>query len=262
MIVGLRVLAAARLGDLVHNFSAALTSDGVFVFNLLIKSVIEPSSSRVELANCGMRGASWDSVVKFHHQLRSVVDERRCPAQGVSDDRSTGRRTTLFQTLRTTFFLYSRLLSSSTNFSWLLCFATTRWTLRSRSSRFAHRALSVCRRCLSALWDLDLRFHRCQWAHHSLRVLCSSSMLSGTVTFRACRLARSTRSRHRPSCPPVSQTVSSRLLCSTLSTLEPVAGVTVVAVSNVMRLRFVVFPASSRLAITIFISFSPAGRSY
>ena len=36
------------------------------------------------------------------------------------------------------------------------------------------------------------------------------------------------------------QTVSFRLLCSTHSTLEPVAGVTVVAVSNVLGLRFVV----------------------
>ena len=88
--------------------------------------------------------------------------------------------------------------------------------------------------CLSALWDLDFLFHRRQKVHHSFRVLCSSSMLPGMVTYRACRLARSTRSRHQPSCPPMSQTVSSRLLCSTLSTLEPVAGVTVVAVSNVM----------------------------
>ena len=87
--------------------------------------------------------------------------------------------------------------------------------------------------CLSALWDLDFLFQGCQCVHHSFRMPCSSSMLSGTVTFRACRLARSTRSRHQPSCPPMSQTVSSRLLCSTLSTLELVAGVTVVAVSNV-----------------------------
>ena len=140
-----------------------------------------------------------------------------------------------------------------------------RWTLSSRSSRFAHRALSVCRR-----WSIHASLPSgistfasigCRWVHHSFQMLCSSSMLSETVTFRACRLARSTRSRYQPSCPLMSQTVSSRLLCSTLSTLEPVAGVTVVAVSNVMRWRFVVFPASSRLAITIFISYSPAGRS-
>ena len=56
--------------------------------------------------------------------------------------------------------------------------------------------------CPSAFWDLDLRFHRCRWVHHSFQMLCSSSMPSGTVTFRACRLARSTRSRHQPSCPP------------------------------------------------------------
>ena len=99
VIVGLRVSAAAQLGDLLHNLSAALTSDGVFVCNLLIKSVIAPSISRVELANCGMRGASWESVVRLHHQLRSVVGERRCLAQGVSDNRSTSRRTTLFQML-------------------------------------------------------------------------------------------------------------------------------------------------------------------
>ena len=75
-----------------------LASDGVFVCNLLIKSVIEPFSSRAELCNCGMRDASWESIVKLHHQLRPVVGERRRLAQGVSDDRSTGRRTTLFQT--------------------------------------------------------------------------------------------------------------------------------------------------------------------
>ena len=71
----------------------ALASDGVFVCNLLIRSVIEPFSSRAKLCNCGMRDASWERVVKFYHQLCSVVDERRCLAQGVSDDRSTGRRT-------------------------------------------------------------------------------------------------------------------------------------------------------------------------
>ena len=42
MIVGLRVLAAAQLGAFLHSLSAVLTSDGVFVCNLLIKSLIEP----------------------------------------------------------------------------------------------------------------------------------------------------------------------------------------------------------------------------
>ena len=63
VIVGLRVLAAAQLGDLLHNLSMALTSDGVFVCNLLIKSVIEPFSSRAELGNCGKRDASWERAV-------------------------------------------------------------------------------------------------------------------------------------------------------------------------------------------------------
>ena len=47
-----------------------LVSDGVFVCNLLIKSVIDPSSSRAELGNCEMRDVSWESVVELHNQLR------------------------------------------------------------------------------------------------------------------------------------------------------------------------------------------------
>ena len=70
VIVGLGVFAAAQLGDLLHNLSMALTSDGVFVCNLLIKSVIEPFSSRAELGNCGMCDASWESAVELHDQLR------------------------------------------------------------------------------------------------------------------------------------------------------------------------------------------------
>ena len=66
--------------------------------------------------------------------------------------------------------------------------------------------------CLSALWDLDFLLHGCRWVHHSFEGLL-----------------------FQPSCPPMSQTVSSRLLCSTLSTLKPMAGMAVTAVSNIMR---------------------------
>ena len=63
MIDGLRVLAA-QLSDLLHNLSMALASDGIFVCNLLINSVIV-----AELGNCGMRDASWESAVKLDDQL-------------------------------------------------------------------------------------------------------------------------------------------------------------------------------------------------
>ena len=57
-----------------HNLSMALASDGDFVCNLLIISVIEPSSSRVQLANCGMRDASSrSSSVSFTVNLSSTT---------------------------------------------------------------------------------------------------------------------------------------------------------------------------------------------
>ena len=49
----------------------------------------------------------------------------------------------------------------------------------------------------------------------------SSWLLPGKVTFRACRLARSTRSRHRPSCPPVPD---SELQASVFHTLDAESG--------------------------------------
>ena len=70
VIVGFRVLAAAQLGDLLHKLAMARISDGVFVCNLLIKSVIEPFSSSAELGNWGMRDANWESAVELHDELR------------------------------------------------------------------------------------------------------------------------------------------------------------------------------------------------
>ena len=62
VIVGLHVLVLVQLGDLLHNLSMTLASGGGFHLQP-VDQVREPSSSRVELGNGGMRDASWESVV-------------------------------------------------------------------------------------------------------------------------------------------------------------------------------------------------------
>ena len=214
----------------------ALASDRVFVCNLLIGSVIKSSSSRVELANCGMRdGSSRSSSVPTPERLpvltaAIVVNEflvvampcnnTLCTELTIVSCRTLGR--VLSQTMMTVMSACNAPVAMSLLES--LCHGTTM-----KRSLHLHPMVTPC---LSAPWDLAFRFQGCQWVHHSFRMLGSSWLPSRMMTFRVCRLARSTRSRHQPSCPPMSHTVSSRLLCSTLSTLEPV---TVVAVSNVMR---------------------------
>ena len=153
VIVGLRVLAAARLGGLLNSLSMALTYDGVFVCNLLIKSVIEPSSSRTKLANCGMRDAGF--VGELHRQpFRHLWHNTSLPTRERRSSCTHGAAIVVYE------FLVVAVPCNNT--------LETELTIISSFSSGSVSVQAMVNPCLSALWDLDHRFHRCRWVHRSL----------------------------------------------------------------------------------------------